>query len=150
MTDSMAPPDVHDAVRRRLAERDIRYTGGRKAAVVAMQRSSGPLSAAELHDQVDGVPLSSLYRTLTILDESGVVKKHHDTDGLARFELAEWLAGHHHHVVCRTCGAVEDIELSSDAEALLDDMARALADRAGFVPEGHVLEVEGVCGGCRS
>ncbi len=149
MSDSLAMPDVHDAVRRRLAELDIRYTHGRKAAVMAMQRSSGPLSAAELHGQVEGVPLSSLYRTLTILDDSGVVQKHHDADGVARFELAEWLAGHHHHLVCRTCGAVEDVELGSDAEILLDDLAEALAVHAGFRPEGHLLEVVGVCEECQ-
>lgn len=115
----------------------------------ALQRATGPQSASELHRRLRSVPLSSIYRTLTVLDEAGVLQKHHDAGGLARFELAEWLAGHHHHVVCRECGAVEDVELSSDAEKILDELAGGLGRQAGYRVDGHVLEVEGSCGVCR-
>lgn len=147
---SVSGQDLHELVRSRLAERDIRYTGGRREVVKAMLRATGPRSAADLCDRIDGVPLSSLYRTLTVLDEVGVVQKHHDADGVARFELAEWLAGHHHHVVCLGCGLVEDVELGAESERLLDEVASELARSAGFGLEGHVLEVEGLCAGCRT
>ncbi len=125
---SIETTELHESVRRRLAEHEIRYTSGRKAVVTAMVRLAGPESAADLHRRMD-VPLSSLYRNLTVLDEAGVLVKHHDADGLARFELAEWLSGHHHHVVCINCGAVEDVELSERNEKELRATGLADGDR---------------------
>ena len=141
--------DVHDEIKRRLAHHDIRYTGGRQAVIKALQRVTGPQSAADLHKRIKSVPLSSLYRSLTVLDEAGVLRKHHDADGLARFELAEWITGHHHHFVCLDCGLVEDVEVDKNAEKLLDELTSRLAKAAGFDVRGHVLEIEGVCRQCR-
>lgn len=141
--------ELHESVRRRLAEHEVRYTNGRRAVVTTLVKLGGPESAAELHRRLRRVPLSSLYRSLTVLDEAGVLVKHHDTDGLARFELAEWLTGHHHHVVCIDCGSVADVELSADAEAVLDRLAEEVGREAGYTVSGHNLEVEGVCGSCQ-
>ena len=142
--------DANEAIRRRLAEREVRYTRGRQSVVKALQRVNGPQSAADLHGRIRSVPLSSLYRSLTVLDDAGVLRKHHDADGLARFELAEWLAGHHHHVVCTVCGIVEDVQLDADAETTLHDLAEGIARSAGYDVSDHVLEIEGVCSGCRT
>ena len=146
--DQKTDGDVHDSVRRHLAEHEIRYTTGRRALVTALVQAGGPESAADLHDRI-AVPLSSVYRSLTVLDEAGVLVKHHDADGLARFELAEWISGHHHHVVCVRCGAVEDIEVPHDEERLIDDMAARLGRAAGYDVTGHNLEIEGRCEPCR-
>lgn len=141
--------ELHEFVRRRLAERDVRYTTGRQALITTLVRLTGPESAADLHQLVN-VPLSSLYRSLTVLDEAGVLEKHHNADGLARFELAEWLTGHHHHLVCVDCGEVEDVELAADEETLIDELAAAVAEKTGFQMTGHNLEVEGICAACRT
>lgn len=140
--------ELHEAVRRRLSEHDIRYTRGRQSVVTALVRVDGPESAADLQQRMK-VPLSSLYRSLTVLDEAGVLERHHDSDGLARFELAEWLTGHHHHVVCARCGTVEDVELDKGEEELLDRLAQRAAQATGWAETGHNLEVEGLCPSCR-
>lgn len=141
--------ELHEAVRRRLAELDVRYTRGRQSLVTALVRLDGPESAADLHRRMNA-PLSSLYRSLTVLDEAGVLEKHHDADGLARFELAEWLTGHHHHLVCVDCGLVEDVELDPASEELLERVAVQAAKEAGYDQTGHNLEVEGLCPSCRT
>lgn len=141
--------DLHESVRRSLSSRDVRYTTGRKRVIETLGGAPGPRSAAELLDETPGVPLSSLYRSLTVLDDAGVLQRHHDADGLARYELAEWLTGHHHHAVCTRCGAVEDIELGEGDEASLDEMMVRLSGTSGWTIEGHSLEVEGVCPACR-
>lgn len=141
--------ELHEAVKRRLEEHNIRYTAGRRSLVTTLVRIEGPESAAELHRRMSDVPLSSLYRSLMVLDEAGVVEKHHDSDGLARYELAEWLMGHHHHVVCVDCGIVEDVSLSDEDEAMIDRLARKIADQAGYRETGHNIEVEGVCPACQ-
>lgn len=141
--------ELHEAVRIRLAEHDIRYTDGRRSVVTALVRLGGPESAADLHRRMD-LPLSSLYRSLTVLDEAGVLERHHDADGLARFELAEWLTGHHHHLVCVSCGRVEDVELDRSTEETLERVAKGAAEAAGYAQTGHNLEVEGLCPTCRT
>lgn len=142
--------ELHESVRRTLSSHDVRYTSGRKQVIETLRSAPGPRSAAELLDETSGVPLSSLYRSLTVLDEVGVLRRQHDSDGLARYELAEWLTGHHHHAVCHECGAVEDIELDDGAEASLDAMLDDLSRSTGWTLTGHSLEVEGMCPACRS
>ena len=133
----------------RLAAREVRYTGGRQAVVRVLLGANGPMSASDIHDIVEQVPLSSVYRSLTVLDEAGVLVRHHDAEGVARFEPAEWISGHHHHVVCIVCREPTDVALDDEAERLLDELAERLAASIGHEPRGHVLEVEGVCVSCR-
>jgi Fur family ferric uptake transcriptional regulator len=149
VTDTAPTTEIHELVKKRLADHDIRYTSGRHAVVTSIQMASGPRSAAELEEGTgSGIPLSSLYRTLAILEEAAVLRKHHGPKGLARYELAEWLTGHHHHVVCVACGAIEDIEIPRRDEYALEAIAESLGDGAGFRVLAHVLEVEGVCQAC--
>jgi Fur family transcriptional regulator, ferric uptake regulator len=137
-------------IEERLASAGVRYTGGRRAVVKALGSADGPRSAAELHREMHSdVPLSSIYRTLSVLEGEGVVEPHHGKKGLTRFELAEWLTGHHHHLVCIQCGAVEDVELPSGSEEQLEDVVSAITEHARFAPVGHALEVDGRCRRCR-
>jgi Fe2+ or Zn2+ uptake regulation protein len=137
-------------VEEKLAESGVRYTGGRRKVVAALERAGGPLSAAEIHEVLKGnVPASSVYRTLAVLEEAGVIEPHHGARGLTRYEMAEWLAGHHHHLVCIECGAVEDIELPDGLERELEELVREVSRHSSFVSTGHSLEVDGRCTGCR-
>jgi Fur family ferric uptake transcriptional regulator len=141
--------ELHELVNRRLTTDGVRYTSGRRSVVAAIQMASGPRTAAELIDgPTTSIPVSSLYRTLALLEHSDVLKKHHGPDGIARFELAEWLTGHHHHVVCVACGAIEDVTVPRPAEQALAGIVNELGAQAGFRVLDHVLEVEGVCARC--
>jgi Fur family ferric uptake transcriptional regulator len=141
--------NVDSQIRGRLAETGIRYTHGRRRVVAALLKAEGPRSAAELHQQISGsVPLSSLYRSLAVMAEADVVAQHHGPKGITRYELAEWLAGHHHHLVCIDCGTVEDIELPPSLESTLQDLVDAVADSGEFAAAGHALEVAGRCKAC--
>ncbi len=114
-----------------------------------LERAAGPLSAADLGEVLRGrVPVSSLYRTLTVLDDAGVVETHHGPGGVTRYELAEWLSGHHHHVRCVRCGEMEDVLLSEVQELALERIARSFDLPDGFVPSGHSVDVYGMCSGC--
>lgn len=139
---------LHRQVESRLAEKDTRYTRGRRTVVDALADADGPRSAAELSPMVSDVPLSSLYRTLSVLEDAGVVTPHLATKGIARYELAEWLMGHHHHLVCVECDRVEDVEVSAEREDRLKELVEAIAHDSGFVATSHALEIEGTCGRC--
>ena len=136
-------------VEKRLHEKEVRYTTGRRAVVATLAGSGGPRSAAELHDEIGtSVPLSSLYRSLTVLEEVGVVEPHFGAKGITRYELAEWLKGHHHHLICIDCGSVDDIELPKKFERQVHSLVEEIGSIASFKPINHALEIEGRCRSC--
>ena len=146
----MTSPTIEREVQKRLRDREVRYTTGRRAVVGALVGSDGPRSASELHSEIGpAVPLSSLYRSLTILEEAGVVTPHFGAKSLTRYELAEWLTGHHHHLVCIDCGAVEDVDIPHAHEHHVRDLVDDISSRASFTPLNHALEIEGRCARCR-
>ncbi len=136
-------------VEARLADHEVRYTNGRRRVVQALALADGPKSAAELSGVIGPkVPLSSLYRTLAVLEEARVIAPHYSVKGLARYELAEWLAGHHHHLVCVDCGAVEDITIPERLEGRVEAVVSEIGTIASFRATNHALEVEGLCVNC--
>lgn len=146
---AVASSSLDREVAQRLADHDVRYTSGRQAVIDGMASSGGPLSASELHQHIGGsLPLSSIYRSLSVLEEAGVLAPHHGTKGLTRYELAEWLKGHHHHLVCIDCGTVEDVPVTDTHESQVDRVISEISSTAAFTPINHALEIEGRCARC--
>ena len=136
-------------VEARLRDHGVRYTRGRRTVVAALARADGPRSAAELHQDIGPtVPVSSLYRSLAVLEETGVVVPHFGAKALTRYELAEWLAGHHHHLICVDCGAVEDIAIPPPFETQVRGLVEEIGAIVSFTPLNHALEIEGRCARC--
>ena len=145
----MTATQIEQQIKARLAEHDVRYTTGRATVVAALARSDGPRSAAELHgDLYRTVPLSSLYRSMAVMADAGVLSPHHRTKGITRYELSEWLTEHHHHLVCVECGTVDDITLPGDLEATLEGLIDQAAALGAFTATGHALEIDGRCKDC--
>ncbi len=145
----MTTASHHRQVESRLGDSNVRYTAGRRAVVDVLGEAEGPMSAAEIHQRLSGtVPLSSVYRSLAVLEEAGVLIPHFAVKGLTRYELAEWLRGHHHHLVCIDCGAVEDVTLPQPMEAEMDRIVRDIGGLTRFDAVNHSLEIEGRCPKC--
>ena len=140
--------DVHAEAERLLRSIDQRYSDGRRRLVEILAASPHPLIATDIADE--HLPQSSVYRNLTVLEQAGVVSKVLTNGERAAFELAERLKGHHHHLVCLGCGQVVDIDLPADIERRLTDDMASTARRAGFVLEGHRLDLIGRCTACAS
>ncbi len=93
---------------------------------------------------------SSAYRNLVVLEEAQVLHRLVTTGQFACWELAEDLTGHHHHhLICRSCGVVEDFTASPDLERLLGKAVGQAGKTAGFVAEDHRLDLLGTCHDCR-
>ena len=145
----MATAPLDREVEKRLREREVRYTRGRREVITTLAAAGGPLSAAEVHDEIGGaLPLSSIYRSLTVLEGAGVLAPHHGTKGVTRYELAEWLRGHHHHLICIDCGAVEDVDIREEQERQVASVVDRISEAASFAPINHALEIEGRCARC--
>jgi len=141
-------PDLHEIAFERLAIDGQRYTKNRKAIVVILSDAGRPLSLADLLQSGDGLAQSSVYRNLIVLEEAGVVRKVVGTDEFARYELAEDLTEHHHHLLCTGCGAVEDFTLPSRVEQVVEAALATAARRAGFRAVDHRLDLVGLCANC--
>ena len=142
--------NLEHAVQERLSSEGIRLTSGRRATLQAIAAAEGPLTATEIQADIsEPIPLSSLYRSLSVLSTAGVLTTQHDTEGIMRFELAEWLSGHHHHLVCVSCGAAVDVVPNTGQERSIERLIGQLAAASGFAVTGHRLEIEGRCASCR-
>lgn len=139
---------LHEAVEQRLEEHDQRYTPMRRMLVEALASSGRPLTVPEILDLAPGLPQSSAYRNVTALIDAGVARRVPTSDDHWRVELAEEISGHHHHLVCGTCGRVEDVPPSATLERVLGETARLVASRSGFVVNEHRLDLVGVCAAC--
>lgn len=147
----VAVPDI-EAVHRRVAERlrsvDQRYTSGRRRLVTLLAEAGRPVTLPELAAAEPGLPQSSMYRNLDMLERTGLVERINVGSDHARFELAETILGHHHHLVCADCGTIVDVTLDDDVETMLDVALAEVASREGFEAAGHRLDLHGRCADC--
>jgi Fur family transcriptional regulator, ferric uptake regulator len=141
---------MHEAISARLGALDQRYTQLRRSLVDTLADAGRPLTIPEILAASPSLPQSSAYRNITALIDAGAVRRVNGTDDHGRFELAEELSGHHHHVMCASCGAVQDVEPSLGLERALSETARAVVEAQGYVITEHRLELVGMCPACRT
>lgn len=145
----MPGSEVDDVVAGRLRAAEQRYTRGRRRVIAALRDGDGPMTIPQILEHDARLAQSSVYRNLAILEEVGAVTRIVTRDDFARYELAEDLTEHHHHLICSSCGDVADFSLGIDVE---DDLERALArvaKQARFTADTHRLDLVGTCAGCR-
>ena len=124
-----------------------KITGPRKAILEVLRRQAHPLTNKEI---LEALPknlcdLATIYRAMHLLEEMGLVKRYDFGDGAARFEMvSEGDDGHHHHLVCRRCAGVVEIE-----ECLLRELESRIAAANGFKEVTHKLEFFGICPRCQ-
>jgi len=131
----------------RLRERERRITGPRQAVLEILRQHSHPLTNKEIFAALPKglCDLVTVYRSVHLLEELGMVKRFDFGDGVARFELVgEGDDGHHHHLVCVRCSRVVEIEECFPAK--IED---EIAARNGFKAITHTLEFFGVCPRCQ-
>ena len=141
--------DMHGVVERRLRLIDQRYTSGRRAIVDLLVSAGHPVSIGDIAERLPGLPRSSAYRHLTDLHQAGLVRRVTASDEFTRFELAEDLTEHHHHLLCMNCGKVIDVTLPASFEQQAAEAIGALADAESFQAHSHRLDVLGLCAACR-
>ncbi len=144
----MSDIDVDEEAAALLSTANHRYTTSRKRLVAALQAGEGPLTITQIVEAEKSLPQSTIYRNLTILEEANVVTRIVTNDDFARYELAEHLTEHHHHLICSDCGHVIDFALDAETEALLDKALHQAAEKSGFQVSAHQLDLIGTCASC--
>jgi Fur family transcriptional regulator, ferric uptake regulator len=92
--------------------------------------------------QNPGIGLVTIYRTLEILEECGLICETHAGHS-CRSYLMRQASGHHHHLICSDCGKVVDF-----ADCGLDELENRLKEKSGFKINSHLLEFLGQCREC--
>jgi Fur family transcriptional regulator, ferric uptake regulator len=144
-----AAGDLHGTVEHRLRQVDQRYTAGRRAIIGLLVSAGHPVSIGDIAERLPGVPRSSAYRHLTDLETAGIVRRVTANDEFTRFELAEDLTGHHHHLLCLSCGKVIDVTLPAEVEEGVTTAIVQLARAESFQAHSHRLDILGLCAACR-
>ena len=130
----------------RLRESGHRLTPQREmvlAAVDRLEHATPDEVYAEVRRHSDSINLSTVYRTLELLDELGLIRHAHLSDRAPTYHSA---SGHEHaHLVCRRCRTVISVD-REEAEGALG----ALAAKHGFEPDYGHLTVFGTCADCRT
>ena len=123
-----------------------RPTRQRRAVAEVLGTFSDFRSAQEIHELLaqrgEAVGLATVYRTLQRLAEAGEVDLLRTEDGEAIYRRCS--NAHHHHLVCRECGATVEVEGPA-----VERWTRQIAEEHGYADVSHTLEIFGVCDSCR-
>ena len=113
--------------------------------IAVLERTGGFASAQELHQilrrEGDGIGLTTVYRALQSLVDDKIVDLLRREDGEAIYRLCG--DGHHHHLVCKSCGDTVEIEGGA-----IEKWANTMAEEFGFREVGHTAEIFGLCSKC--
>ncbi|MFW2382097.1 MAG: Fur family transcriptional regulator [Acidimicrobiales bacterium] len=142
--------DVHEQVARRLGRKDQRYTQARRQLVRVLLTARRPVTLPDISELAPDLAQSSVYRNLDVLERSEVIRRISVGSEFAHFELTEDLLGHHHHLICVECGHIDDVHLDDDVERMVEQHLAAVAERSGFAPLHHSLDLHGRCAECQA
>lgn len=129
-----------------LNQAGYRITRPRQAVIRALLEDGAHARPAEVHARARqyyaSVGLVTVYRTLDLLSDLGFVRRIHTEDGCHGYATASH--GHHHHLICRNCGATVQFE-GCDLALFLERVGRD----TGYSVEDHLLELIGLCQACQ-
>jgi Fur family transcriptional regulator, ferric uptake regulator len=141
---SSPPPSIPDDLADVLRARGLRLTAPRQLVLEAVNKL-GHCTPDQIHaavvERAAGVNITTVYRTLELLEELGLVTHAHLSHGSPTYHPVG--EQQHAHLVCRTCGNVDEIPSSA-----LTGLVSQLQDTRGFLVDiGHVA-LFGLCAGC--
>src|SRR5947209_10054124 len=121
----------------RLRKRSRRVTGPRQAILETLRQHAHPLTNKEIFAAMPKgeCDLATIYRSMHLLEEMGMVHRFDFGDGAARFELVTDKHDHHHHLVCESCAKVIEI-----TDCFPPEIEEKIARAAGFKRITHRLD----------
>ena len=129
-----------------LNEVNLRATPARIALLNLLETTEKPLDVQSMidylykkHIQTDP---ATVFRIMNMFMEKGIVKQIQLNEGKARYELSS--NGDHHHLVCKSCGAIEDI-----SDCNINALEKDIKKKKKFIVTSHSLEFFGVCEDCQ-
>jgi Fur family transcriptional regulator, ferric uptake regulator len=129
-----------------LRQHGYKITPQRRTVIDEILRAHEHQTPAAIYEQVKGenrgIGLVTIYRTLEILEECGLICETHSGHSCRSYLMSKTSA-HHHHLICSDCGKVVDF-----ADCGLTELENRLKKKSGFKISGHLLEFLGQCRQC--
>ncbi|HEX5141245.1 MAG TPA: Fur family transcriptional regulator [Dehalococcoidia bacterium] len=126
-----------------LRDQGFKITSPRHVVIESVAGRDDNFTAEALATELAPIGRATVYRTLKLLVDRGLVCRLVLGDGSVCYRVSH--TAHHHHLVCMSCGATEDVDLS-DVENVLSKVREATE----YDIVGHRLEVYGVCPECKA
>ncbi|MBN2739210.1 MAG: transcriptional repressor [Spirochaetales bacterium] len=135
----------------------FRLTVSREAILEVLSNSNTHLSAEDIylavHSGNPAIGLTTIYRTLELLEHTGIVSKFEFGHGRAKYELAEEFSNkkHHHHLICKKCRKVIDYEdFITEEKEYITKAEIGLQNKYGFDIDNHIIHFYGICPECKT
>ena len=126
-----------------LSENGHRVTPERRRVVEAVLAADGLFSIGDIVKLAQGIGRATVFRAMKLLVDLDLVCRVNLEDGSPRYRL-RMAPKHHHHLVCTSCGSVEDFP-----DCNLSAVSASVAGRTNYQIHGHRLELYGLCPVCR-
>ena len=138
-----------DNICNRLRNHSYKLTPQRQTILrTFLQHVDEHLSAEDVYmlvkHQYPDIGLATVYRTLDILADIGVLQKNDFGDGRSRYEFTRTDEHHHHHLICLRCGSVSEFD-----DDLLESLETIITKKTGFEVHDHDLKFYGHCQSCQ-
>ena len=140
----------------RFKGRGYRLTIPRKIILDVLSQAKKHLSAEDVYFKVHkiypNIGLTTVYRTLEILVQMGLISKFDFGDGRARYELIEGPESeHHHHLICLNCNRIiEYTEFIDEEMEFLKRAEKGLSKKYNFDIKNHIIQFYGLCDKCKN
>ena len=140
----------------KLRHHGYKCTATREVVLEVLHSTDDHLSPEDIyhkaHQNHPNIGLTTVYRTLELLEQTGIVSKFEFGHGRAKYELAEIYSSkkHHHHLICNKCRKI--IDYAEFAESELEYIKKAeegLEKKYGFKIDSHNIEFYGLCPECK-
>lgn len=138
-----------------IKNRGLRMTIPRQLVAGVLETADGYLSAEEIYsiirEDYPAIGLATVYRTLVLLDEMGIVNRYNFGEGRTRFIAAEnQNAEHYHQLVCERCyKVIKYSDFNEDERELYRKVEAVLSEKHGFEIKRHIVQFYGICPDCR-
>lgn len=129
-----------------LRESDLKVTPARLAILKLLENADTPVDVASIIEYLDKHAIktdpATVFRIMNIFTERGIAKQIHLQEGKSRYELAA--GSDHHHLVCTSCGDIQDI-----SDCNIAGLEKDIESKKGFKVTSHSLEFFGTCSSCQ-
>ena len=135
------PITSHPNIMAVLEDKGYRPTAPRRAIIDILEEKQEGFTAEEIGSELPGVGRATIFRTIKLLMEVGVICRLNLLDGAPKYSLSR--VGHHHHTVCVKCGNVGEFRAT-----MVERMMRALGNNIPGEIVGHRIELYVICDKC--
>jgi Fur family ferric uptake transcriptional regulator len=146
---------LNKKLHKKFSDKGLRLTAPRKAVLNILSKEINHPTVEEIYLQVHknypSIGMMTVYRTLDLLVEWGIVHKFDFSEGKARYELIDHPEGlgHHHHLICQKCKKIINYtDFINEELELIKKLEKRLKRKYKFHVNNHIIEFYGICDSC--